>query len=1701
MSTIVTYDLTKKPNTLTFGTVVVNRINNPFDPIGSKVTKTDLHGNTLDKYLDGYCLGANIMVSVNSKIIDNPCEYIVQPNDNITYTTIVEGGGGGGGGKQIVAMVAMIALTIVAPMAGAWLAGSGVAFGTSLAALSGTAFAMGLVYTAGIMIAGSLLINAVLGQGASASITGVGAIETESSTYSWNGIQTSRDLNKPIPVLYGTHALGGTVINSRFWYKGSDDWIGTQLALCHGEIEDITSDKIKVNDSPYSMFITQGDTASGSFQSRRGTFDQSIMTGYDDSIYNNGAISQRLKYNDPHLFESTSTNIDFFRLHIEFPSGLYSIDSSSGSKYNKIVVLRAKYRKKGTSTWYDFYDYDERGVKEWQYTYRVYISQTTYNPDTGMYEQYGWSSWQDMSIWSANPSLSAPSGNITDFTRTNTFRYNKDLAFVPSIDLHFVSASTVALKKYFEPVDATGKPLQLEPAQYEFSVTRVTADDAEGDNLNSSISHVRFLEEINTTDINYGGIALLAVDLKATDQLSNSRPNFITTCTRKPLLLNGTYRDSTNPAWICLDILTNKHYGMGLGFDEIDLVNFNRWATFCDGSTPETFTLSKSISSTVEGQHILGNSIIIPLTDLPLNESLQGISQLVVSSSTLTATGSTTVNNQIINVPLSVNSLDNIELKYIDNGIISTGYYYLLHTTNDLLEGTAISYSLVFKDINFVATPKLSFNGLFDTSGDIWTAMQDTAQIGRGQVILRGNKYSCIYDNAKTVKGLFNAANSKNVTVQYISNADIASEIEIQFSDKNISYEMNSISIQDADAMATNVRSNKTTKQIKGITSEEEALVAGRYLLATSKFLRRMITLDADIESITQTVGDLIAVQTDVTQYGIGGLVSSKLGNAVVLDNNIQLEYGVTYTLKIKNHLTDIIKDYIFTPSRESQASYTFDDSAGLTLGVLTFDDFDLVIFEESDNYLYTNTLLVTDGYEILKEDRYSFGLQGSDSILCTILTIDRSGDLTRKITAIEYNESILDFNYDNDMLQRVKPLGKVKNEITGFNANDRLVKLDIGQVVAMVSFGWQGKVSSKYNIYLLEEGGFKHYLGNNIKETRFEYPNSVMLPEVPYTIYIEDALDMSIISSMVYTITSFSAIPEDITDVTLSTFGSEVNFKVDYTNKPLDFKFYNIYKNETLISTQVSDTFSIRYVSGLAPVKYSIEAVDMIGKKSNKIDKMFTPSTPVVNSLSYLLDGSNIKLSIVSTKGSFDIDYYKISYDSTTVQSKENIVYVKADYTGQKVYSIKAVDVLGNESSAVTISTNIIVPVPLGVTSTIEGKEAVISWQIPNSSVSIDYYEIIYNSIIVKTKTNSYRVPVFWNGLQTFSVSTVNTLGAKSDAVNVSITISTGVILQLQTEVIDNNVLLRWSASQGSLPIENFMLYKGVDVNNLIPIGEKKGTFTTVFENESGVYTYWISAIDSAGNSGELKSVSTQVSEPPDYILNVNWVSTFNAPSSVFSNAKLDVIGILLPINTTETIQQHFVNNSWSTPQAQVSAGNPLWIQPFSTTGYYEEVFDYGTSLASSLVTLNLDYSSVLGTPNTEIKISLSSNNISWTDYVGQTQVYGTGFRYVKVRITVTGTNEAVLIKGLEVKLDSKIRNDSGTGTAISTDTGGTVVNFTKDFVDITSITVTPSGTTPLIAIYDFVDAPNPTGFKVLLYTTSGVRANGSFSWTARGY
>lgn len=450
------------------------------------------------------------------------------------------------------------------------------------------------------------------------------------------------------------------------------------------------------------------------------------------------------------------------------------------------------------------------------------------------------------------------------------------------------------------------------------------------------------------------------------------------------------------------------------------------------------------------------------------------------------------------------------------------------------------------------------------------------------------------------------------------------------------------------------------------------------------------------------------------------------------------------------------------------------------------------------------------------------------------------------------------------------------------------------------------------------------------------------------------------------------------------------------------------------------------------------------------------------------------------------------------------NFFIISRPTAGTYTFWIKAVD-SGLNSSA-TASTDVAVitaPGQPSVTVSYDGPNAVITYTAAAGSFPVDYYEINKDAVTIATlKGTSFSVAADYLSA-TFSVRAIDIQGNTSNSGSAGTTITAPSVAALTNEVIDNNVLLRWDESLGTLPIHAYEVRKGATFATAEVLQEINGTFAAFFESVSGDYTYWVVAVDTAGNYGGEQSVVASVAEPPDFVLNVNWDAS--AFSGTKINAYIDSVGNLVyPINTTETFQQHFVNNSWNSPNDQVTAGYDRYIMPSVNSGSYQEEFDYGAVLSSTMIKIitntNVVTGSVTVTPTIEVKLLPGD---AWTDLGDVWTAFASNFQYVRVTLTfaASGGDDIVEMLGLNVILDSKLKNDAGSDS-VTTAATGKVVTFNKSFVDIESITVSPNTTSNVIAIYDFTDAPNPTTFTVYLYNpATGTKVTGNFSWAAKGY
>jgi predicted phage tail protein len=534
---------------------------------------------------------------------------------------------------------------------------------------------------------------------------------------------------------------------------------------------------------------------------------------------------------------------------------------------------------------------------------------------------------------------------------------------------------------------------------------------------------------------------------------------------------------------------------------------------------------------------------------------------------------------------------------------------------------------------------------------------------------------------------------------------------------------------------------------------------------------------------------------------------------------------------------------------------------------------------------------------------------------------------------------------------------------------------------------------------------------------------------------------------------------------------------------------------------------------------EYRVRAVSRYGAASDYtaigthvvIGKTTPPSTPAT--MTATLENEQVLLQWASVPD-LDLAEYEVrrgsSWDSSTFvgRARSTSLRVALVATGTTTWRVKAVDSIGlysqDSASASFTLTAALAPV---TTSSFSGDQVVLRWNAPISPLPIDFYEVRFGTTYASgtslgtVKGTTFSTKAQFSGTRRFWVAAVDVNGNAGTAGSVDAVTFGAMAPTVTTQVVDNNVLLFWNEVQGALPTSTYEIRRGTTWESGSLVGTKSGIFTTVFETVAGTYTYWIAAVDTAGFYGTPGSVTTAVNQPPDYVLKLDNFTSFGGTKS--NMAESGDGAWLIPVNTTETFAQHFTTRSWATPQAQVDAAFPIFIQPTLTTGYYEETIDAGALLAGSKVTVTVNGATVAGSITVSTRISLSANGSTWTDYNNTSSVFGTNFRYVKYRITVTGADTTSLyrIAGINLRIDSKLISDAGSATCSASDAGGTTVNFSAPFVDVVSIEVTPKGTTPVIAVYDFTDVPNPTSFKILLFTTSGTRTSGDVSWSAKGY
>jgi len=744
-------------------------------------------------------------------------------------------------------------------------------------------------------------------------------------------------------------------------------------------------------------------------------------------------------------------------------------------------------------------------------------------------------------------------------------------------------------------------------------------------------------------------------------------------------------------------------------------------------------------------------------------------------------------------------------------------------------------------------------------------------------------------------------------------------------------------------------------------------------------------------------------------------------------------------------------------------------------------------------------------------------------------------------------------------------PLTKTAFEVVGKNAKPSQVNNDFGATLDAnlgVVLTWTPIVATHPNFADLDIRGYKIYEGT--------YGSGTLLGEYKATSIVVPTLPASGDASQTY---SIKAVDDDgneseLARTTTITFNNpnppatlggsyqDDNYILNWSASVINgnrfaIAEYEIRQEASVIATTNSLTFTLP-VTWSTDQTFKVRARDITGRESTDVTLTAVFAKAAAPNITYVYEGSKIRLSWAKpTEGATKIkDYiikssptdntnFGIAVDVDVINSESYLLDVDhsvLNTTTSRRFFVAARDANGTIGNIgrtgitnypdVSVSPS---PAPNNLTAVIKGASAFVSWDevsLPTVSGKVNGLPIAFYKIYrendgatsvgtadFQQNGTSITEEVTWTeATQKYFVRAVDINGNDGTLASVNFTVAVpSAVTNLSDEVIDNNVLLRWTESSvgvDQLPIKHYNVYR----NNLSTlVGQKLGTFTTVFEQVGGQFEYILKPVNTAGNEGTQASVVSEVNQPPDFVLTQDFASTFNG---TIVNGFTDAGGLFFCINASRTWKQHFdPNNNDTSRTFGVYGGSTIYALPSENSGSYEEVIDTGATIESTrieasigLVSAETVGSGLTITPH----IYTSPDNSTFTSKgSGNANVLGQNFRYIKIQYSFAGADNDDLIKvnSIRVKTFLKRKTDQGRVdvTASESQGSGKQITFSENFIDVDSIQLTiqgtPSSTSAKYAIYDFVDSANPqNGFKVFLFNDSGTGVAGTVNFTVRG-
>lgn len=467
----------------------------------------------------------------------------------------------------------------------------------------------------------------------------------------------------------------------------------------------------------------------------------------------------------------------------------------------------------------------------------------------------------------------------------------------------------------------------------------------------------------------YPNMALLATKIRANDQLQGEHPTTTVltdgilcpvwdgNSTKDPSI---TYQWTRNPAWICLDVATNKRYGRGADYNffTVNLPSVKEWADYND----ELIYDNRGRRQTIGEDPPSTTSDIVDLRyDSTLFDGFGGIEVFFRSSASVHVPprhwaaggfiGFTDIPAPSSSYVVDINgtNISGFEI----GSIVWNGGAWVVTIKFD-----KVTYGHPWTDGQFLSTyialtgtaegreRRFEYNWVHDTFKGVWDTLVDIASTARAMPFRDGKILRFKVEKPRTAVGIIGMGQivPGSFEMDYVGGASRPNSITADFWDQDQNYDRVPTSMDDPVLTPdTNEEDmNRDGITIEGVTRRSQVRRDILFRLLVNRLLARSGKFRTGLDTLPYEAGDVFQLSHDIVPWGKSGrLLAASTTTNLYVDRSITLFSGKTYYAKVRSNGQALAADGTVTDRYDTvqvtAASGIYASGAAISINALSF--------------------------------------------------------------------------------------------------------------------------------------------------------------------------------------------------------------------------------------------------------------------------------------------------------------------------------------------------------------------------------------------------------------------------------------------------------------------------------------------------------------------------------------------------------------------------------------------------------------------------------------------------------------------------------------------------------------------------------------------------------------------------------------------